>query len=158
MAKDKHKLNNKQLAFADEYITNGGNSTQAAITAGYSEKTAYSQGNRLLKHDEVKKYIKERTESLWNEKTMTVSEALALSAEIARGTPQEVYSKQFDHLKGEVIKEATYTVTPSFEDRQRSLDHIFKVNGAYLERKEISADVRTDKLDSIIDQLSDEDG
>lgn len=38
-------------------IKNGGNATQAAIAAKYSEKTAYSQGQRLLKNDDILNYI-----------------------------------------------------------------------------------------------------
>lgn len=37
-------LTPKQKAFADEYIKNGGNASDAARKAGYSEKTAYSMG------------------------------------------------------------------------------------------------------------------
>jgi len=49
-------LNSKQKAFTVEYIKDR-NATQAAIRAGYSFKTAYSQGQRLLKHDEVQETI-----------------------------------------------------------------------------------------------------
>lgn len=45
-------LNDKQRRFIDEYLLDL-NATQAAIRAGYSEKTAYAQGQRLLKHVEV---------------------------------------------------------------------------------------------------------
>jgi len=58
------KLNERQELFCQYYvITNkiGGryNATQAAKDAGYSEKTAYSQGHDLLKHPEVSKRIHE---------------------------------------------------------------------------------------------------
>lgn len=39
----------KQQAFVQEYLIDL-NATQAAIRAGYSEATAYSQGQRLLKN------------------------------------------------------------------------------------------------------------
>lgn len=42
--------------FISHYIKNK-NATQAAIEAGYSEKTAYSQGGRLLKKVEVRQKI-----------------------------------------------------------------------------------------------------
>lgn len=42
----------KQQAFVNEYLIDL-NATQAAIRAGYSEATAYSQGQRLLKNVEV---------------------------------------------------------------------------------------------------------
>lgn len=45
-------LNPKQLRFIQEYIVDL-NATQAAQRAGYSAKTAYSQGERLLKNVEV---------------------------------------------------------------------------------------------------------
>ncbi|WP_161935081.1 terminase small subunit, partial [Lactococcus lactis] len=41
------KLTEKQKRFCDEYIKLG-NATQAAINAGYSKRTARSQGQRLL--------------------------------------------------------------------------------------------------------------
>ena len=53
------KLNAKQQRFVDEYLIDL-NATQAAIRSGYSEKTAYSAGQRLLKNVEVQKYIAER--------------------------------------------------------------------------------------------------
>ncbi|NNJ74549.1 MAG: terminase small subunit [Anderseniella sp.] len=49
-------LNEKQKRFALEYIVDL-NATQAAKRAGYSEKTSYSQGQRLLKNDEIQKRI-----------------------------------------------------------------------------------------------------
>lgn len=45
-------MNTKQEQFVYEYIKDA-NATQAAIRAGYSERTAYSQGQRLLKNVEV---------------------------------------------------------------------------------------------------------
>lgn len=51
-------LNDKQRLFYKEYLVDS-NATQAAIRAGYSKKTAYSQGQRLLKHVEGQEYMKE---------------------------------------------------------------------------------------------------
>ena len=45
-------LTPKQARFVEEYLIDL-NATQAAIQAGYSKKTAYSQGQRLLKNVEV---------------------------------------------------------------------------------------------------------
>lgn len=52
------KFTDKQQMFIDEYLVDL-NATQAAIRAGYSEKTAYSQGQRLLKNVEVHARIEE---------------------------------------------------------------------------------------------------
>lgn len=53
------KLTPKQDAFVKEYILNGGNATQAAIKAGYSEKTANEQGAQNLVKLNIKKAITE---------------------------------------------------------------------------------------------------
>jgi phage terminase small subunit len=52
----KTKLDPKRARFVQEYLIDL-NATQAAIRAGYSKKTAYSQGQRLLKNVEVQKTI-----------------------------------------------------------------------------------------------------
>lgn len=53
-------LNAMQERFCLEYAADArSNATRAAIAAGYSEKTAYSQASRLLKSVEVKARIRE---------------------------------------------------------------------------------------------------
>lgn len=54
-------LNDRQQRFIDEYLIDL-NATQAAIRAGYSKKTAYSMGQRLLKHVEVQAAVSEAQE------------------------------------------------------------------------------------------------
>lgn len=49
-------LNRRQIMFVLEYLTDL-NATQAAIRAGYSERTAYAIGHKLLKNAEVKSAI-----------------------------------------------------------------------------------------------------
>lgn len=53
------KLTEKQQRFCDEYLIDL-NATQAAIRAGYSEKTAMEQGYQLLQKTSVQEYIEER--------------------------------------------------------------------------------------------------
>jgi len=50
------KMNRKRLRFRKEYAIDQ-NATQAAIRAGYSPKSAYSQGSRLLRNDEMRACI-----------------------------------------------------------------------------------------------------
>ena len=49
-------LNNRQQLFVTEYVKDM-NATKAAERAGYSKRTAYSQGQRLLKNVEIKKAV-----------------------------------------------------------------------------------------------------
>ena len=76
-------LNNKQRKFVSEYIKNP-NATQAAKNAGYSEKTAYSQGQRLLKHDEIKAEIKRQAEKINKKNIADTEERMEILSEIMR--------------------------------------------------------------------------
>ena len=49
-------MNARQSLFVEEYLKDL-NATQAAIRAGYSAKTAESQGSRLLTNVKIKKAI-----------------------------------------------------------------------------------------------------
>lgn len=50
------KLNPKQRLFISAYLKDL-NATSAALAAGYSKRSAYSQGQRLLKHAEISSAI-----------------------------------------------------------------------------------------------------
>ena len=52
------KLTPKQKAFADEYLKNGGNATEAARVAGYS--CPNDNAKRLTVNDRILSYIAER--------------------------------------------------------------------------------------------------
>jgi phage terminase small subunit len=95
------KLSNKQRAFVEEYLRSW-NATQAALAAGYSENTAYSQGHRLLKNAEIDAEIKRRLEEL----TMSETEVLARLTEQARGDIGQFFK---------VIEEWTEYPLPSHE-------------------------------------------
>ena len=55
-------VNPKQAQFVSEFLVDL-NATQAAIRAGYSEKTAYSQGQRLLKNVEIQAALTEAVQA-----------------------------------------------------------------------------------------------
>lgn len=77
-------LNTKQQLFAEHYIKLN-DATKAAIAAGYSKRTAGSQGHRLLKNADVSAYIRERTEAVLRRVKMEADEVLERLAEHARG-------------------------------------------------------------------------
>ena len=77
-------LNDRQKRFADEYIVDL-NATQAAIRAGYSEKTARSQGQRLLTNVDVQAYIEERMHSHQKDTIAKQEEILETLTAIMRG-------------------------------------------------------------------------
>lgn len=75
-------LSNKQLAFVNEYLKDF-NATQAAIRAGYSEKTARSIGQQLLTKLDIAAEIRARVSEL----AMSADEVLLRLGELGRGTP-----------------------------------------------------------------------
>lgn len=56
-------LSPKQMIFVQEYMRSG-NGKQAAIAAGYSERSAESQASRMLKNDKVKQYLDKKEAKL----------------------------------------------------------------------------------------------
>lgn len=77
-------MNAKQKRFCDEYLIDC-NATQAAIRAGYSEKSAGRNADRMMKNDEIKSYIEEQLERIHNEKTADVQEVLEYLTSVLRG-------------------------------------------------------------------------
>lgn len=77
------KLNIRQQKFAEAYAVHG-NATKAAKEAGYSDKTAYSQGSRLLKDGDVRSYVDAVRTEMWKSAAMGPDEWRALVSEQAR--------------------------------------------------------------------------
>lgn len=73
------KLTNKQKAFIECYLRTW-NATQAAIEAGYSERTAYSIGPENLKKPEISEEIERRLAEL----KMSADEVILRYSQIAR--------------------------------------------------------------------------
>jgi phage terminase large subunit len=74
-------LNEKQARFAAEYLIDL-NATQAAVRAGYSAQTAYSQGQRLLKHVEVAAAIAKAQEGRAERTQITADQVLTELAKL----------------------------------------------------------------------------
>lgn len=74
----------KQKRFAEEYLVDC-NATQAAIRAGYSEKTAYSAGQRQLKNVEVKTYIDEQLAQMQGNTIADAKEVMEYLTSVLRG-------------------------------------------------------------------------
>ena len=75
-------LTAKQQIFATEYLIDL-NATQAAIRAGYSKRTAHSQGPRLLDNVEVRRKIQELGAKRSERCEITSDEVLQEIAKIA---------------------------------------------------------------------------
>jgi len=83
---NKTSLTAKQQLFVDDYLIHF-NATRAAKTAGYSEKTAYSQGQRLLKNVEISTLI----ESRLKESRMNSDQVMKLMSDIAQSSMNDYF-------------------------------------------------------------------
>ncbi len=84
------KLTNKQIRFIDEYLACL-NATQAAIRAGYSEKTARKIGYENLTKPDIQKRISERLEELKRSTQITQEMVLKEYAKISFFDPRRLY-------------------------------------------------------------------
>lgn len=95
------RLTGKQQRFVAEYLIDL-NATQAAIRAGYSQKTAYSIGQENLKKPEIQSAIQVEMEKRANRTEITQDRVLSEYAKIAffdarklfdeNGRPKEIQS------------------------------------------------------------------
>ena len=85
------KLTAKQQRFVDEYLIDL-NATQAAIRAGYSEKTAQEQASRLLSNVMVRQAIEQRKKDREKRTEITQDKVLNEISKIAFGDARNVMS------------------------------------------------------------------
>lgn len=83
----------RKALFVDAYLANGGNATQAAITAGYSEKTAKQQGSRLLTSVDIREAIAKRTQVVAEKVGLSVERTLQELARLAYADPRKLYKE-----------------------------------------------------------------
>ena len=87
----KKKFNTRQLSFMRSYVISG-NATQTAIEAGYSPKTARSQGQRLLTNVDIKKMIDAALEKVGESQMVKAEEVIAHTKAIG-------LSNMFDYIQ-----------------------------------------------------------
>ena len=129
-------LNDKQKLFYNEYLVDS-NATQAAIRAGYSKKTAYSQGQRLLKHVEGKKYMTELMEEKESKLIADQDEVLKYLTAVLRG----------ESRSSVVVVESTGDFMSEAREMQKAPDEKERLKAAELLGKRYSLFKENVKLD-----------
>ena len=114
------KLKPKELIFAEEWLKTT-NATQSAIKAGYSARTAYSAGNRLLKKVDVKQYIDER---------------LAEMKESSIADTNEVMQFLSSTMRGDIPDQ--FGLDPALNDRIKAAELLGKRYKMFTDKQEIS--------------------
>lgn len=143
-----NKLTPKQQRFIDEYLIDL-NATQAAIRAGYSEKTAYSIGIQNLRKPEIQAALQKRQNQLQNKLEITQERVLQELASIAfangsdfaevvsNGLLDTVKMVPTDQLPADKlpaiagIKANQYGVEVKLHDKVRALELLGKYLGTF---------------------------
>ena len=82
-ATSKEKLTPKQAKFVECYLANGMNGTKACIEAGYSEKTARTQGAENITKPNIQEAIK-KAQAKTSEKLVITRESLLKDIQVAK--------------------------------------------------------------------------
>lgn len=82
------KLNARQKSFCEFYVASG-NATESAIKAGYKEKYAGVNADKLLKNTNISKYIRKITEEHTNNRIAKAEEILEFLTATLRGEVTE---------------------------------------------------------------------
>lgn len=115
--------------FCEAYLEKG-NATEAAKIAGYSEKTAYSQGGRLLKDVECKAYIQERLNVAQSKNIASADEVMQFLTRVMRGEEKDQFGLDAslqDRTRAGVELLKRYDA--SKDDTQKVLDKLDAVIG-----------------------------
>ena len=121
-------MTEKQKRFGDEYVLDP-NVTQATIRAGYSEKTAYSIGQRLMKNVEVKSYIDAALARLQAENVADAQEVMRYLTSVMRGESQSSVLSLSGNGAQEVIEKR-----PDEKERLKAAELLGKRYGLYTEK------------------------
>ncbi|AQW23482.1 terminase small subunit [Clostridium perfringens] len=139
---DNKKLTPKQKAFADYYIETG-NATEAYIRAGYNKKGARGNASRLIANDSIKRYIEERLKEIEDERIADGKEVLQYLTKVMRGEEKDQFG-----------------LDASLQDRTKAAELLGKRYRLFVDKVEKDSNVNvnsTTKLDSILNQLKDDD-
>lgn len=118
-------LTPKQKAFADEYIKNGGNASDAARKAGYAEKNAEVIGAQNLRKLNISSYIAEKQSLIEKQKgtdIMSLAEIQQRRSMIARGELTD-----------------SFGFAPDFSDQLKSMNDLEKALKIKQEQEEKKA-------------------
>jgi len=118
------KLNARQKAFCEYYVASG-NATEAAIKAGYKEKYAGVNADKLLKNTNIKKYIDELQKKTKSSRIMTAIERREFLTSM--------------------IKDGTVKDT----DRLKALDILNKMDGEYTQKVEVNGNINSNPFNGL---------
>ncbi|MCX0399591.1 terminase small subunit [Clostridium perfringens] len=152
------KLRPKQKAFAEYYIETG-NATESARKAGYKGKNLNRVASENLSKLDIKSYIDEKMKELESKRIAKAEEVLEYLTRVLRGeeTEQVVVTENI----GDFMSEAKVVDKEiSAKDKIKAAELLGKRYRLFVDKVEKDSNVNvnsTTKLDSILNQLKDDD-
>lgn len=108
----------RKRLFVEAYLSNGGNATNAALTAGFSPKTAASQGARLLKHVETTRLLDERQVEVLDNLKITTERIMKERARLAFFDARKLFGKDGQLLQIHELDDDTAAAICGFKVTQ----------------------------------------
>ena len=135
------KLTDKQKRFIEEYLVDL-NATQAAIRAGYSEKTAYSIGEENLKKPVIKQAIEDAQSNRSSRVQITQDDVIRMlieNIEKSSGTKQVVITQTRKSEDGEFVGDdvAQFVYEPSSVNK--ALELLGKHLGMFKDKLDVTS-------------------
>ena len=118
------KLNVRQKSFCEYYVASG-NATESAINAGYKEKYAGVNADKLLKNSNIQKYIEELQEKAKGNRIMTAIERREFLTSM---------------IKDGAVKDT---------DRLKALDILNKMDGEYTQKVEVNGNINSNPFSNL---------
>lgn len=112
-------LNARQKAFCEYYVASG-NAAESAKKAGYSEKYAGQNSDKLLKNTNIQIYIEELNKKVKDKRIADITEVKEFWTDVLRNNDAKM------------------------QDRLKASEYIAKTNGAFLDKVEVKGEVKTD--------------
>lgn len=138
----------RRRLFAEAYLSNNRNATQAALTAGFAPKAAACQGARLLKHVKVRQILDSRQQETLSRMQITTARVLEETARLAFSDIGKIIGKDGKMLLPNELDEDTRAAVASFEideygrikykfwDKNTANERLFKHQNLYKENNE----------------------
>lgn len=139
-------LNEKQEMFCQQYIVDY-NATQAAIRAGYSEKTARAQGSKLLTNRNVRAYIDELKAPIIEKTQLDAEWVLTRLQQISDRAMQQEPVMMWDYESKSMVETGEYKFDSNGANKATEL--IGKHLGMFKEVKDINMKSSVQIVDDI---------
>ncbi|MCW6683045.1 terminase small subunit [Aerococcaceae bacterium NML160702] len=136
-------LNAKQKKFVNEYIKTA-NATRSALNAGYSAKSAASQGQRLLNNEKVSEAIKKRMEKLERKAIAEQEEILEYLTSLIRGEEKE----ETLAFQGDGVQEIK-KIEVSSKDRIKAAELLGKRYSMWIDKQQIEHSGQVNFVDDL---------